>query len=228
MTEAAAGGGAAPPPMVRLRQARLGDVPSLVRLYRGQSAAARGFYHPFPFDRLRLVPIFLWMVATTPRVRFWLRHLPRRAAYVFVATSSEDDRPIGYGTIRFEVPVGEDPWAKFGYLVSEGRRGQGIGTLIASTQLRCARGLGLRRGGGYIVQGNTASAGVVEKFGHPLTETAPDRRAPRGAVNLVSVGPLEEMIAHSDQAAARPKPGTARLSAVDGHLRALGAVPGRA
>ncbi len=209
-------------PRIRLRRARLRDVRALVQIYRGQSPQARSFYHPFPFDPVRLVPIFLWMVGTTPYVRFWLRHLPSRAAYVVVVTGPDDDRPIGYGTVRFVVEPGQAAWAKFGYLVSEGRRGQGIGSLLAVTQVRCARGLGLRRGGGYVLRGNSASAGVVEKFGYPLSETSPDRHTPPGTVNLISIGNLDEMIAHFETGMARERPGAARIASIDAHLRTLG------
>lgn len=225
MTEAPVPTAPPPGPEIRLRRARLGDVPALVALYRGQSAEAKAYYHPFPFERWKLVPIFLWMVGTTPLVRAVLRVLPRRAAYVLVVSAATDDRPIGYGTIRFAVARGEETWAKFGYMVAEDRRGQGIGSILSIHQLRCARGLGMRRGGGYIVRENVASRTVVSRYGEPLVETAPDRNAPRGSVNLMSVGSLDSMIASYERTAHRDRPGSARLVGIDAHLAALTAPP---
>ncbi|HYK94099.1 MAG TPA: hypothetical protein VEY07_08695, partial [Thermoplasmata archaeon] len=58
-----------PHQVVDIRLARLRDLRALVHLYRHRSEQSKAYYHPFPFDPIRLSSVFLWLIAT----RRWVR-----------------------------------------------------------------------------------------------------------------------------------------------------------
>ena len=210
----------------RVRPARYSDIGALSRIYRAQTPASRRFYHPYPFDPVRLRALFAYMVTTHRMIRRAMRWLPNWAWCLFVL---EDARggPVGLATIRF-VRDDHEPemWARFGFLVAEDRQRQGGGTLLVMTLYEKAMELGVRRGGGTILAENVASAKVVEQFGFNLRETPEvDRNAP-GAKNLADIQDLrpvlervrrlKEIRVAASSAAARPTPGPSEAPRVAG------------
>ncbi len=194
------------------RAARLRDVPALVRLYRGISAEARRFHHPYPRDRLRLVPLFLWMVGTRRWARRLLRRVPNLTFLVFVAVPETIAAPCAYATIRFVARPGQPVWGRFGYLVADGHRGRGIGTALAIEMYRSCLELGVRRGGGTVLGDNAASRTIVERFGfHMVPSAEPDRRAPGGVATLEGIEDLDEVLRRAlEFQRQRQAPGTVR------------------
>jgi RimJ/RimL family protein N-acetyltransferase len=182
----------APRHVVRIRPARFSDVGSLVRMYRDQSAESRQMYHPFPFDRLRLTFIFLYMVTTRRLLGRLLKWAPRRALVLLVATVNDDPRPVGYGNVAFvRRPTGIK--AIFGYLVLPAYRGHGVGTRLHEEMIEAAIALGIRRGGGMVIRQNAANLRVLDKLGFTMMNTGlVDRSAP-GASNIETDGDLTEI-----------------------------------
>lgn len=182
-----------PFPPVRVRPATRRDLRSLVLLYRGQEPESRTYYHPYPFDRLRLPILFLAMLSSQAHVRWMLRRFPNYA-FVILLLIDPEGMPFGFGTIRFVHARGEAPWARFGFLVDAGHRHQGAGSVLVMALYESAVGLGVHRGGGTILEGNVASAKVVEKFGFRLRPAAsadpfsPDKR------NLTDIQNLDEVL----------------------------------
>jgi RimJ/RimL family protein N-acetyltransferase len=181
-------------PSVTVRWARLSDLGPILRLYRGQSAESRQFYHPYPFDRFRLGPILFALLVSSRIVRLMLRLAPNYAFVILIAEEPGEAAPIGFCTARFVRRHGDPIWAQFGYLVRHDRRGRGIGSYLAIAQWRTARALGVLRGGGTILEGNIASSRVVEPFGFHLEPTGqPDARA-ADRQNLGSIQDLNEVL----------------------------------
>lgn len=181
----------------RVRPARYRDVRALARIYRRQSAASRRFYHPYPFDPVRLTALLFYMVTTHRMIRRAIRSLPNWAFCLFVL-EDVSGVPVGLATIRF-VRDDQEPeiWARFGFLVEEARQRQGGGTLLVMTLYEKAMELGIRRGGGTILAENIASAKVVEQFGFHLHETREvDRFAPddRNLADIQDLGPVLERV----------------------------------
>jgi RimJ/RimL family protein N-acetyltransferase len=178
---------------VTMRPARITDIGALLRLYRNRSEESKSTYHPFPFDRIRLSAIYLWMTIARRGMRFMIRRMPRRAATLLVAVAPDGSQIIGYGTVRLMSGRGEEPIALFGYLVSDAYQGQGVGGQIIRAMLLTAKGLGVRRGGGTVLQQNVASAHLIQQFGWQLGQAAPDRGAP-GAVNMATVADIDDLL----------------------------------
>jgi GNAT superfamily N-acetyltransferase len=181
----------------QVRDAQFSDVGAVRRLYRGQSVPSRRFYHPYPFDWLRLTALLTYMVATHRIIRWAMRWLPNWAFCLFVLEDTAG-APAGFATIRF-VRDDQDPemWARFGFLVEESRQRQGGGTLLVMALYERAMELGIRRGGGTILAANVASAKVVEQFGFRLHETPEvDRFAPndQNLADIQDLGPVLERV----------------------------------
>ena len=194
---------------VRLRPARLGDIGALVRMYRGQGADTARLYHPFPFDRLRLGVIFLYMVATRPLVGWLLRHVPRRAVLLLVAEIGPDRTIAGFGNTGFRRTPTE-PRAIFGYMVDARFRGLGIGTRLHEEMIEEALRLGVRRGGGMVVVDNAANLRILKRMGFSMRASEVVDRAAPGVRNIETDGDLEEIAAgwrHRRPAASRADPG---------------------
>ncbi len=178
---------------VRIRRSRLRDFSSLVRLYRDRSEESKRTYHPFPFGRLRLSLIYLWIIVVQRWMRVLIRHFPRRAATLLVAEPMEGGGPVGYGTIRLMSGPGEEPIARFGYLVRDDCQGRGVGGQLIVALVLAAKELGIRKGGGTVLQKNVPSAHLISSRGWKLVPTTPDRGAP-DEVNLITVGDLDEIL----------------------------------
>lgn len=181
---------------VRIRGSRVSDLSSLVRLYRDRSEASKQTYHPFPFGRFRLALIYLWIIALQRWMRWFMRYLPRRAATLLVVEREDQPGLIGYGTIRLMSGRGEEPIARFGYLVADAYQGKGVGGQLIEVMIAKAKELGIRKGGGTVLQRNIASAHLIEKWGWKLRPAAADRGAPDES-NLMTVGDLDEILAKS-------------------------------
>ena len=177
---------------VTVRPARLLDVRPLLHLYRDRSEASKSTYHPFPSDRIRLTLIYAWMIVARRAMRFLMRHFPRRAATLLVALAPDGRTIVGYGTVRLMSGRGEEPVARFGYMVGDAYQGQGVGGALIAAMVQAAKSLGIRKGGGTVLQQNAASAHLIQRFGWQLRAGEPDRGAP-GAVNLTSVADLDEL-----------------------------------
>ncbi len=178
---------------VQIRRSRLGDVPALVRFYRERSEESKSTYHPFPFGRFRLTLIYLWMVFFQRWMRWMIRRLPRRAATLLVAELPDGSALVGYGTVRLMSGRGEEPIARFGYVVRDDFRGKGVGGQLMEALVVAALELGIRKGGGTVLQTNAPSAHLIERWGWKLRKGETDRGAP-SEVNLVTVGDLEELL----------------------------------
>lgn len=182
-----------PAPALHVRPARLGDVGTLVRMYRAQDAASRHLYHPFPFDRLRLTLIFTFFAGSRRMLPFLLRRFPRRAVALLVACRAGERRPIAYGTTAFQVTPDGGRRAIFGYLVDPSARGLGVGTQLHVDMIDAAVALGVPRGGGMVVSTNRSNLRVLEKLGFTITESdVVDSEVP-GAKNYVTDGDLAEI-----------------------------------
>jgi GNAT superfamily N-acetyltransferase len=177
----------------RVRVARLSDVGGIGRIYRGQSAESRRFFHPYPFDRVRLRALLTYMVMTHRIARTAIRWFPNQGFCLFLLEET-GGAPAGFATIRF-VRDHHEPgtWARFGFLVAESWQRQGGGTLLVETLYQSAMDLGVRRGGGTILASNIASAMVVAQFGFQLHATDEvDRNAPedRNLADVRDLGPV--------------------------------------
>jgi L-amino acid N-acyltransferase YncA len=191
-------------PSRAIRPAHLGDIGGLVRMYRGQSLESRAFHHPYPADRLRLTLIFTWMVVSGHLSRFLLRTAPSLGFVLLVVCPQGSDVPVGYGTIRFVGSRRTEIWARFGFLVQEGARGQGIGGQMAVALWERSLALGVRRGGGTIQKANAVSRTIVEHGGFELAPTSePDKYTP-GAETLGGLADLEEVLARYRASTHRP------------------------
>ena len=180
-------------PPISVRPARLGDLATLVRLYRSQPEESRKLYHPFPFGRFRLTAIFGYMIVTRRFLRRMIRRPGVRAALLLVACVGGRRAPIGYGNVGFEHHVGHEPRAIFGYLVDPQYRGQGVGTRLHEVMIDEAIALGVTRGGGMVVTSNTANLRVLQKLGfEPKASDVVDRTVP-GESNLVTDADLVEL-----------------------------------
>jgi RimJ/RimL family protein N-acetyltransferase len=178
---------------VSIRRARLRDLPALVRLYRHRSEESKQTYHPFPFSRGRLTAIYLWMIIVQHWMRYFIVRFPRLAATLLVAERPDRPGPIGYGTIRLMSGKGEEPIARFGYMVSDECQGQGVGSQLTEAMVLTAKGFGIRKGGGTVLQTNVASARLIANWGWRLKEGEADRGAPE-QVNLVTVADLDDIL----------------------------------
>jgi RimJ/RimL family protein N-acetyltransferase len=194
------GAGLAPRRRITVRPARFRDLGGLVHLYRSQSERSRRFHHPYPFDRPRLAMVLFGMLVAQSFARQLLRWAPNWTFLLFVACPEGTQIVIGYGSIRMVSSRERPVWARFGYLVSEEARAQGIGAQLAVALYRSTLALGVRFGGGTIQRDNLASRKVVERYGFRMTPTEEvDRRAP-GVPSLVGIEDLEEVLAHLDRA----------------------------
>lgn len=194
----------APRRTVAVRRARLTDLGSLVHLYRSQSEASRRFHHPYPFDRLRLSLLFLGILLAQPFARYTLRVLPNSTFLLYVACPPGTRIVAGYGSIRFVATPERPTWARYGYLVSEDARAQGIGGQLALVLYRATLALGVRYGGGTIQSDNLASRKVVERLGFRLTPTQEVDRRARGEPNLVGIEDVAEVLSRLEARAAGP------------------------
>lgn len=179
--------------VVEIRRARLGDLGDLVRLYRDRSEESKRTYHPFPSGRLALTVIYLWMIVEQRWMRFMMRHLPRRAATLLIVERRDAGGVIGYGTIRLMSGPGEEPVARFGYLVGDAFQGQGVGGQLIEAMVYEAKALGIKRGGGTVLAKNVASTHLISRWGWTLRQGAADRSAPNQE-NLATVGDLDEIL----------------------------------
>jgi RimJ/RimL family protein N-acetyltransferase len=187
-----------PVPFV-FRWARFSDLAPIAQMYRRQSPESRSFFHPYPFDRLRLGVILGAMYASQRVVRRMLRWWPN-FAFVIVVAAEPTGAPVGFGTVRFVARRGEETWARFGFMIDERHQGHGVGSRLAQAMYRSTLSLGVRRGGGTILEHNQVSMGIAEKFGFRFTASAQaDPRAPR-QVALHGTGDLEEAVRHGPTA----------------------------
>ncbi len=176
-----------------VRAATLGDVPTLVRMYRGQDEATRLLYHPFPFDRLRVTLIFAFFAGSRRLLPFLLRRFPRRAVALMVACRVGESRPIAYGTTAFHATPDGGRRAIFGYLVDPSARGLGVGTELHVEMIDAAIALGVHRGGGMVVATNRSNLRVLDKLGFTITESdVVDAGVPE-AKNYVTDGDLPDI-----------------------------------
>lgn len=178
---------------VSVRLSRLQDLPDLVRLYRNRSEESKRTYHPFPFSRTRLVAIYLWMIVVQRWMRAFIRHFPKQAATLLVAERPEPPRLVGYGTVRLMSGPGEEPVARFGYLVRDDCQGRGVGGQIVRAQVLAAKAFGIRKGGGTVLKTNAPSSHLIEKWGWRLRKSGVDRGAPQEE-NLETVADLEDIL----------------------------------
>lgn len=185
-------------PHFHIRYGRLRDAPTLVRLYRGQSARSRSFYHPFPFDRPRLVPIFLWLVVARHFVLWTMQHLPRVAAILLVVVADGSERPVGYATVRYVARRGEETWAKFGYMIEERYQGLGVGRALSYWTMRSAAATGIRLGGGPVLGTNTVQIGLTTGLGYSVAPTDEEDRGAPGVKSVMIRDDLQKILAGLD------------------------------
>ncbi|HYK94098.1 MAG TPA: GNAT family N-acetyltransferase [Thermoplasmata archaeon] len=178
---------------VTVRRSRFTDLPALVYLYRHRSEESKRTYHPFPFSRVRLSAIYLWMIVVQRWMRPFVRHFPKQAAVLLIAERAESPRMVGYGTVRLMSGYGEEPVARFGYLVRDDCQGRGVGGQIVMAQVMTAKAAGIKKGGGTVLKSNVASSHLIEKWGWRFRRGGQDRGAPQEE-NLETVGDLDEIL----------------------------------
>ena len=180
-------------PTYLVREAQWKDVADLVELYIRGSGEGRRFYHPFRFDPVIVRLVFSYFVLSRRLVPALMRLFPHRAAVIVVAADVGNGRVIGFGTVRFVRREGRMPAGKYGFLVDQRFRGQGIGTRLGEVMLSTSRALGLTEGVATILKENQASVRVAERFGFRVDpSTFRDRGAP-GQPTVEIQGDLREV-----------------------------------
>ncbi|HYK93403.1 MAG TPA: hypothetical protein VEY07_05105, partial [Thermoplasmata archaeon] len=183
----------------------LRDLRALVHLYRHRSEQSKAYYHPFPFDPIRLSSVFLWLIATRRWVRRLMRPLSGKCGVVLVAVPPGGTSLVGYGTVRPEVDADGSLVAKFGFLVEDGMQNRGVGSQIMEAQALVTRELGIRRAIGTIIASNTPSMKTAKGYGWSIWPTdRPDRHAP-GKPNLAAAVDLDEILRRRGRATPRGK-----------------------
>ena len=182
---------------------RIGEISSVMRLYRGQPAPSRALFHPLPFDRLRLGGFLLYVVATRRLAHRLLPHPRVRVAIVLTVHADGSDAPVGFGLVGFD-RRGPNPRATFGYLVDERYRGRGLGTRLHEEMIDAALGLGVHRGGGTVLATNLPNLRLLERLGFTITPTEIRDAAATDVANFVTDGDLAAISARFHAAAGRP------------------------
>ena len=138
--------------------------------------------------------VLLGIYASQRLARRILRRFPR-ATFLAIVAVDATGRLVAFGSTRFLREPNGEVWARFGFLVSEGSQGLGIGTRLARVQYATAVALGVRRGGGTVLGGNTISRRVVESYGFRLAPSGHrDPKAPAEEA-LDSIIDLTEVVA---------------------------------
>lgn len=183
--------GAVPP--YRVRPAVFGDIADLVRLYIVGSGEGRRFYHPFRFDPVVVRLVFTYFVLGRRLVPGLLRMIPHRCAVLLVAVPQTGEGLLGFGTVRFVRRARGLPAAKFGFLVDQRFRGQGVGTKLGEAMLVTSRALGLTEGVATILKDNEASIKVARRFGFRVDPSSFQDRGAPGQPTMEIEGDLREV-----------------------------------
>jgi len=163
-----------------VRSARWRDLGEVFRTYRAQTEANRLFYHPFPFDRVRLALLLAGFVVTRPLVRRTVQWAPRESALLVVARDRSDGALAGFGSVNFRWADGQGLVARTGLYVSEAHRRRGIGGRLEQEMVRMARSLGARRAEALIREANVGSVGMYRSLGYRIGPSdIRDRKPPR-------------------------------------------------
>ena len=183
-----------PKPAVVIRPGRLRDVPGLVRFYMGLSPEARYRFHPFPFHRAVITPLYTTILLAQTVYGRWMGRVPRLLVGLVVARLEGRPEIVGYGTMRGVVWKGMEPRVRFGFVVGDGFRGYGIGPQLLRGLSVIAVGYGMRHEIGAVFKSDTVAIRALEKFGVRFFETDYiDPRAPKEK-NLWTEGDLHEIL----------------------------------
>lgn len=200
----------------RLALARLTDAVAIARLYRSQPPEERALYHPFPFDRFRLL-ILLGALLVAQHLRGpLLRRVPRASVMVWVARAPDGQGLAAFGSARFRRDAQGRLLVRTGLLVAPSWRRAGIGAALKGRLLEEARRMGARRAEALMLPSNTAVLALNERLGYRIRPvTFRDRRSdarvfrlgeldldgwtarPAGALPLGTPAPARAMVAQA-------------------------------
>jgi hypothetical protein len=159
------------PPTVRCGLAQFGDVPEMVRFYRGLSDEAYRMYHPFPRNRLALLLIYSTLVAWQRGFGPVMRRYPGLIRCISVAHLGGDPKVVGVCTIRGERHPDLGWTVRAGHAVADGYRGYGIGRRNLRALTEIAVKFGIRWQIGSFCLSNSSMAQLMTSLGAKITPT---------------------------------------------------------
>ncbi|MCI4335635.1 MAG: GNAT family N-acetyltransferase [Thermoplasmata archaeon] len=186
-------GTARPRVNVNVRLARFGDVRPLTAIYMGQTPTQRHGYHPFPFSRPVVFLSYLMLVTGQTLFDWLMRRSTRLLRLIFVAQLEGDPAIAGSATLRGVIRPGNERFLRFGFCVSGGYQGKGVGRTLLGGLATAGVERGYHRGIGAIFMSDARGVPAVTAAGFRLTPTQQkDPFAPEEA-NFLAEADLDEM-----------------------------------
>lgn len=160
---------------ISVRQANISDIKRLSDLYLGLSYDSRRLFHPFPFNRTKLIMIFLIMTISGNLIGLIRKTLPKLGFLVLVAKENNSTKIDGFTYLSiFDYEKGVKLVANRGIVTREGIRAKGLGTALDSQLIRIARNIGITRFSVTALQDNAGSIALHKKMGYKITGSTVD------------------------------------------------------
>lgn len=150
---------------VIVRKAGLGDIGELSDFYLGLPLNVKRFFHPIPFDKTKVVIIFLIMIMSGKIINMIKILIPHLAFLVLVANDAAGTRIKGFVLLSILGREHGKLIANCGGVTREGEERKGIGTDMYAALVENAKVLGIGKFRITVLQKNTASLSFHKKFG---------------------------------------------------------------
>jgi RimJ/RimL family protein N-acetyltransferase len=83
-----------------VRRAALGDIKQLCDIYLGQPQQVRRWFHPFPFNRIKLKIIFLLMLISEKTIFITKKTIPKLGFILLAAEDTDNSQIVGFFYVR--------------------------------------------------------------------------------------------------------------------------------
>jgi GNAT superfamily N-acetyltransferase len=151
---------------LNIRIAGLKDVGKLAKIYINLPFSLREMFHPFPYDKLRLITILTVIMISNVCVPLLVRVSPLRLSTLLIAEDNKSSQILGFAF--FIITGKEDNFliANAGLMTVQGLQRTGIGSSMFRQLHEKAKKIGVRKFSVTVLEKNTHSQAFLEAFGY--------------------------------------------------------------
>ena len=148
-----------------IRKVTIGDIMNLTNKYCNMPPHIKKLFHPFPFKRSRLVPIFLVMWLNGYILPIVKKVFPTLGANLVIAYDTTHSCIAGFAFFVINKKVGKKLVANAGPVIFEEFQGRRIGRTMYEFLIKSARRAGISRFHITIIEANIPSLKFHESLG---------------------------------------------------------------